>query len=67
MAITPKQKRGRGRPREPDTFRVTPIFHSKPDMTKLGRAVIALAELLAVVEETGALTKIETKQFEEYK
>lgn len=40
-------KRSRGRPRSVDYLRIIPIFRDKPDIEKLGRAVIALSEELA--------------------
>jgi len=41
------KRKSRGRPRNPDSIRVVPVFREKPDIAKLGRAVIAMAEELA--------------------
>lgn len=41
------KKRKRGRPRLQEPVRITPVFREKPDIPKLGRAVIALAEKMA--------------------
>lgn len=44
-------KKRRGRPSTVDNIRVLPIFREKPDIEKLGRAVIAMAEELAGQKE----------------
>lgn len=55
-------KRRRGRPKESNFVRVTPEFRSKPDMEKLGQALIAAVKLIAEQKrtETASLTD-ETK------
>lgn len=40
-------KKRRGRPSTSDNIRVVPVFREKPDIEKLGKAVIAMAEELA--------------------
>jgi len=45
------KRKARGRPRQTDALHATPVFREKPDIEKLGRAVIALAEELAKQED----------------
>lgn len=47
-------KRRRGRPQKSNFVRVTPEFRSKPDMEKLGQALIAAARLIAEKKRTEA-------------
>ncbi len=47
-------KRRRGRPKESTFVHVTPEFRSKPDMEKLGQALIAAAKLIAEKKRTEA-------------